>query len=220
MKTARKSFEESYACKQAWDENISVQCGDVGVVLVKDGQNYKTAFFEAFPRDLSCFVRGEGKDVEEAELNAWEKYQKIKACSHEMERRNRKDGYGYCKHCSYSSMVFEPITKCCKCNKPTNYTVDYKGKSYCKKHSINKPLNPNPSPFERFIGGTKEERLPRKLKKVLKKAAIWRFRSEGFKGEVIYIHSFWPKFKCGDFVIDLLFKSSIKRLIQNYKKHN
>ena len=66
------------------------------------------------------------------EKNAWDKYQKIIVCNHEMERRDRKDGYGYCKHCSYSSMVFEPLTRCCKCGIPTNYCSDYKNNFYCK----------------------------------------------------------------------------------------
>ena len=69
-----------------------------------DEESYTTAFFEAFPKNPSCFIRGEGKNIEEAEESAWKKYQKILTCDHEMERRNRTDGYGYCKHCSYSSM--------------------------------------------------------------------------------------------------------------------
>ena len=107
MKLARKSFGDPYKCKQNWEEDTFVQCGDKGVVFSKKG-GYTTAFFEAYPKKPKCFIRGEGKDVEEAELNAWDKYQKIISCNHEMERRDRVDGYGYSKLLKNNT---EPIKK-------------------------------------------------------------------------------------------------------------
>jgi hypothetical protein len=205
---ARKSFGEEYDCKYDWD--CSVQCGDSGIVFSEKG-NYRTAFFEAFPNNPSCFLRGEGKTVEEAEQNCWEKYQKVLTCEHEMERRNRTDGYGYCKHCSYSSVVFEPLTKCCKCGIPTAYTRDYRKKWYCKKHGRTKPLDPNPSEFMR----ESDKRLPRKLKKLVKKAAKRKFEDSDIFGKIKFSYSTIScKVKCNDYSISLLTKSSIRELIK------
>ena len=96
MKTARRSFnKEPYNCLKPWPEDCFCQCGGNGVVFTdnssmgelltnpKDQQeaikavlgeeskktHYKTAFFEAFPKNPSCFIRGEGKTIEEAEEN-------------------------------------------------------------------------------------------------------------------------------------------------------
>lgn len=178
---------------------------------VTDKESYTTAFFEAFPEKPSCFLRGEGKTIEEAEKSCWEKYQKVKNCNHEMERRDRTDGYGYCKHCSYSSMVFEPLTKCCKCKKPTNYTKDYKGNHYCEKHARFKLKNPNPSSWEMF-----NQRLPRKRKKLLKKCAKKRFESENIFGKVTFEYNMHMKFKCNNKQFTLLFKRHEKELIERY----
>lgn len=162
--------EPEHELQYDWSEDgkdISVQGGCKGLVLSKE-KTRTTAFFEAFPRNPSCFIRGEGSDIAAAETAAWEKYQKILTCDHEMERRKRTDGYGYCKHCSYSAMVFEPLTKCCKCGIPTSYDSDFRGKWYCKKHSVNKPKNPNRPKYgwDRYD----DRRIPRKLKKKLKEA--------------------------------------------------
>ena len=178
----------------------------------KDAKDYITAFFEAFPKTPSCFIRGEGKTIEEAEENAWNKYQKILNCNHEMERRDRTDGYAYCKHCSYSSTVFEPLTKCCKCGKPTAFTKDYKGKYYCKKHSRIKPKNPNPSRWE-----ITQHRVPRKYKKLLKKCVTWRFEENGIFGKVTFSYTLSKNFKCNNNQISILFDRQEKNLIKEYK---
>lgn len=178
---------------------------------VADDESYTTAFFEAFPKKPSCFLRGEGSTIEEAEEECWKKYQKVLTCEHEMERRNRTDGYAYCKHCSYSSTVFEPLTKCCKCGKPTAYTTDYKGKYYCKKHGRTKPKNPNPRRWE-----MEDRRLPRKYKKQLKKCAIKKFRDNDMLGKVTYSYNFSVKFTSGKKQLNLLFKRHEKELIEKY----
>jgi hypothetical protein len=219
-KTARRSFGKDYVCLKPWEEEIGVQCGGSGVVLVEKGENYRTAFFEAFPKKPSCFLRGEGATVEEAEENCWNKYQKVIACEHEMERKNRTDGYGYCKHCSYSSMVFEPLTKCCKCNTPTAFSQDYRGKWYCAKHNRCKPKPEKPGKdatlMERMLHN-EERRLPRKEKKLLKNAATYMFRQQGHKDKVLYSYSLSPKFKCGHYQMALLFGRQKKQLLKNYK---
>lgn len=181
---ARNSSGEDYICKYDWQKTF-VQSGAHGVVLGKSG-GYSTAFFEAFPNDPKCFVRGEGTTIEEAEKDCWQKYQKIRVCKHEMERRDRRDGYGYCRHCSYSAMVFESLNKCCKCKKPTNYNVDYKDRYYCKKHSKNMPKNPNPEPIALFSRRELKHRIPRKYKKLLKKCMLNLFKisTPNFKSKI------------------------------------
>lgn len=178
-------------------------------------ESYTTAFFEAFPKNPRCFLRGEGKTIEEAEESCWKKYQNVLNCNHEMERRNRTDGYGYCKHCSYSSMVFEPLTKCCKCGKPTAYTTDYKGKYYCKKHARNKPKNPNPEKWELFHNYD-ERRLPRKYKKLLKKCAKNKFEKENIFGKVTMTYKVGKMFKCNGMQFSLLFSKQEKQFIEKY----
>lgn len=159
----------TYETKNEWD--CFCQGGTDGCVLSESG-NYQTAFFEAFPRNPSCFVRGEGVTVADAEQQAWAKWQKIQTCNHEMERRQRTDGYAYCKHCSYSAMVFEPLTKCCICHKPTAYTQDSKGNSYCKKHAR---LIPRKNKKGWPILMSRMRRHPRKLKKTMKCGASMFF---------------------------------------------
>ncbi len=206
-----KGFEfkrSEYDSIYEWD--CFCQAGTSGIVFSTEG-NYETAFFEAFPNNPSCFIRGEGKDLDEAEKKAWDKYQKILVCDHEMERRDRKDGYGYCKHCSYSSKVFEPLTKCCKCNTPTNYSTDYKGNHYCKKHDRCKPKNPNPTKWELH---RERKRLPRKLKKKLKSAATQIFRLNGHSDKVYLTVTLLTRFTCGNREISLLFKKQQKNLIE------
>ena len=209
-KLARRSSGNPYECKQNWEENTGVQCGDIGAVFSKEG-GYTTAFFEAFPKKPRCFIRGEGKDVEEAELNAWNKYQKIIQCDHEMERRDRTDGYGYCKHCSYSSMVFEPLTKCCKCNKPTNYIDDIKGNFYCKKHSRFIPIKLRVTGFFTI----KIEKRPRKYKKQLTKAVKVKFLFDGIVGKVT--RNKYGSYFCKGYRLPFLFKRQELNLIKKYK---
>lgn len=215
MKTARKSFGEDYECKKEWPEDMFVQCGGSGLVISKSGDNYTTAFFEAFPKAPSCFLRGEGSSIEEAEEDCWNRYQKVLTCDHEMERRDRTDGYGYCKHCSYSSMVFEPLTKCCKCGKPSYKVRDYKGNYYCDKHKMNKLRDPNPP---RFFDDSKK-RTPRKYKKKLKQAVTKKFREAGILGRVKFQNSITgsKKFECGGNSISLLFKRQELTLLGTYK---
>lgn len=218
-----------------YDWNCFCQGGTSGIVLPKGSfdkifggntleglaegvsskESYITAFFEAFPKTPSCFIRGEGKTIEEAEENAWNKYQKILNCNHEMERRGRTDGYAYCKHCSYSSTVFEPLTKCCKCGEPTSYSKDYKGKYYCKKHSRNKPKNPNPDKWE--LMHSMDNRLPRKYKKLLKNCAKKSFEKSNVHGKIKFSYKVFIKFTCEEHELCLLFKKHEKDLIKKYK---
>ncbi len=132
MKTRMSFGRDPYECKQDWPIGTFLQGGNDGVVYtgkslneafddpigtVKDvlgrGEGgsvfYRTAFFEAFPRNPDTFIRGEGKTIEEAETDAWRQYEKIRNCAgHEFEKRGRSDGVGWCKHCKmFSIHAFE-----------------------------------------------------------------------------------------------------------------
>lgn len=225
-------FGEEYESKYEW--GCFCQGGSSGLVLPKGSfdkvfgedplsglaegmaseECYTTAFFEAFPKNPSCFLRGEGKTIEEAEESCWQKYQKVLTCNHEMERRGRTDGYAYCKHCSYSATVFEPLTKCCKCGKPTAYTQDYKGNWYCEKHKHAKLKNPNPSYMEKSM---EHKRLPRKYKKLLKNCAVAKFEEGGHFGEVKFGYRSFVKFTCDGYQLSLMGKRNERNLIKNYK---
>jgi hypothetical protein len=135
MRTARRSFGKPYLCLQEWPENCFIQCGGSGIVFSKDNI-YDTAFFEAFPRDPDCFLRGEGESVEDAEKECFKKYQRVLNCQgHEFEPRGRDDGYGYCIHCPLSqSDVLKPAFNCIVCDVPCYGYTDKEDKQYCKKH--------------------------------------------------------------------------------------
>lgn len=132
----------SYTCQYDWDKDCIVQGGDSGIVFSKKG-NYKTAFFEVFPKGLDSYFRGEGITIEVAEKNAWEKYQKVVLCEgHEFERNGYTNGVGYCKHCGLrKDNAFEPDQYCEVCGQPTNYTMSKSKKWYCENHRESIPDN-------------------------------------------------------------------------------
>lgn len=99
--------------------------------------HYRTAYFEAFPRDPDTFIRGEGKTLEEAEDKAWAKFERQSACpGHTFERQGYRNGAGICSQCKlFRSAVFEPLEHCGQCQKPTYYgqsIID--GLWYCEEH--------------------------------------------------------------------------------------
>lgn len=124
-----------YNCQHEWPADCFVQCGTAGIVFTEEG-SYRTAFFEAFPRNPDTFIRGEGESVETAEESAWSQWQKHLACpGHEFERRGYRNGAGFCKHCGlFAARAFEPTTLCLVCQKPTNYASDKDGDFYCEEH--------------------------------------------------------------------------------------
>lgn len=165
MKYARSSFgKKAYICLCSWPEEVGVQCGGSGVVFTNNSleevlkdpveaidtvlgsgkkmSHYRTAFFEAFPKNPSCFIRGEGKTVEEAEKNCFAKYEKIMNCSHpSFDRRGREDGYAFCSQCSYSGMLLQPLTHCAICSMPAHYSQNLKDNWYCKDHYYQLEVN-------------------------------------------------------------------------------
>ncbi len=107
---ARQSFDASVPATCKWPHDCFIQCGDSGVVIDKEDGNYRTAFWEAFPRSPDTFLRGEGDTVQEAEQKCFAHYQRILTCAaHEFERGKYENGAGICKHCKlFLSNVFEP----------------------------------------------------------------------------------------------------------------
>ena len=125
-----------------WPDDCFIQGGKSGLVLNRTGDNYTTAFVEAFPRSPDTFIRGEGATVELAEDAAWAKYQKYEACpsptgDHEYETRGYKNGAGFCKHCNmFASHVFTLAdigSVCFICG--TDYYDEVGDRLVCEKHS-------------------------------------------------------------------------------------
>ena len=135
---ASKSLGGDYDCQQNWPADIFLQCGEKGIVISrnKDTPSYRTAFFEAFPKEPSSFIRGEGSTLEDAELAAFKKYEKIMACGeHEYKRRDNSE-HGICMKCKlFTSHCFPPIHSCATCNKP-NVNYGFQDNHYCQEHYI------------------------------------------------------------------------------------
>lgn len=128
------------SAQQAWPDGCFLQGGDKGVVVsLKKGTSYRTSFCEAFPNinGIKTFVRGEGKNILEAEQDCYSQYEKMRTCeAHEFSREVRgilrRDGYAICIHCGLSSMVLPPLDRCSVCDIPTNEKVG--DTHYCTKH--------------------------------------------------------------------------------------
>lgn len=64
LKSPNKDTTE-WPCAFPWPEDCFCQAGHSGVVFTKSG-HYRTAFFEAFPKNPNTFIRGEGSTIEVA----------------------------------------------------------------------------------------------------------------------------------------------------------
>lgn len=149
--------DSQYVCACEWPLECFVQCGGSGIVIDPSGPSLEealsdtdtalaviagkvphksTAFFEAFPRKPDTFIRGEGATIGEAEESCWVQYQKMLACGeHEFERRDRVDGYCFCKKCELSGMFMDPLFPCTGCgiDKYEQWSTDKAGKPYCEE---------------------------------------------------------------------------------------
>lgn len=156
-KKARKSIGEPYDCVFEWPDNCFVQCGERGIVGSKLGNVYETAFFEAFPKEPSTFIRGEGKNIQEAEEQAWNQYNKHLVCNHHEYKRHGQDSeHGICIHCGlFTSHVFPPVHFCSICNKK-EVPLEYDHKHYCLEHFISEMPKFSFSDFEEDDYNNKE----------------------------------------------------------------
>lgn len=145
MKKARRTGHPDYECQKPWPESCFVQSGGYMASEKTDpDKNYRTAFVEAYPNDenVDTFIRANAETIEEAEEKAWELYQKYSSCEKDhtdpesFERRDYKNGSGFCKTCGqFKGSVFEPTSKCIKCGEPTYHTCDKNGDWWCELHS-------------------------------------------------------------------------------------
>jgi hypothetical protein len=115
--------DAGYTPSAVWPDDTYVQWGSSGVVL--GNPSYKTAFFEAFPAkhdDAGGFIRGEGKSIADAEIDALSKYQAQAACKHLWGRENYTNGGQLCRHCrAFRSGHIPPIVHLGAWRKPVEY---------------------------------------------------------------------------------------------------
>lgn len=111
-----------------WPEGSGLQAG--GGELDGIGS---LVFFEVFIKGMT-YIRGEGKNLVEAEKAAWDKYQVYIVCDHEFERFSATSQLGKCKHCSMKKdQMFKMLTTCNACGKHEvmhNIGHEY----YCYEH--------------------------------------------------------------------------------------
>ncbi len=139
-KIIKTNYNKDYQLQYDWND-IFLQCNDSGIVLGK--KPYKTAFFEAFPKNPDTFIRGEGQTIQEAETNAWNKYQKILECKNHEYKYHSDIGHGKCIHCNLFTSYALPNKICCSvCNKEGSYfdipvpDSTYECKPICLEHLI------------------------------------------------------------------------------------
>ncbi len=131
---AHKTWGGDYDCLQDWPESTYLQCSDKGIVIGKGG-NYTTAFFEAFPKNPSTFIRGEGATIADAELVAFNKYQKILSCPKHEYQQKKNSEHGVCVHCNLStSNIFPPTHSCVVCGKEHVNYFNIKDEMLCQTH--------------------------------------------------------------------------------------
>lgn len=112
--TGRLITNTDAEARHPWPEDVHVQGGKRGLVVVRSGGgSYRTAFVEAFI--TGTFLRGEGSTVEEAEDACWEKYQRVLMCDGTgrphgpFEPRHYENGSGFCTRCGgWFTNVCEP----------------------------------------------------------------------------------------------------------------
>lgn len=158
--------KNGYPCQKEWPEDCHVQCGDA---FLHKGL-YAPAFFEAFPKNPSTFLRGEGATLKEAEENTWNKYQAIVNCPKHDYVRQSDDRTGICKHCNLRvHNYFIPDNSCAVCGKKHVYLhigEKENKKFFCMEHYAEKILNPNfdlseynirENKIQQYMGYLKEE---------------------------------------------------------------
>lgn len=124
---------KEYTCLKEWPSDISLQCGDKGVVLKKNG-GYRTAFFEVFGKE--DFVRGEGETLEIAESNAFDKLMKIKNCVEHKYEREKDSIDAECILCKHKEKkYFPPVSKCQQCGMD-HAQLKIKNENLCISHYI------------------------------------------------------------------------------------
>ena len=129
----------------------------------KDDYIINEFYFEIYSKNPdSYFCSPSGKTLEEAEKIGYEKYLKYVNCTgHEFERRDYKNGVGFCDHCGlFKSKAFLPSTLCVTCKIPTQHCYDSFKNYYCEIHEID-------NKDEKYLKQKKEwESFKEKMKKI------------------------------------------------------
>ncbi|CDO35036.1 hypothetical protein [Novosphingobium sp. KN65.2] len=127
----------AYTPTCAWPEDCMVQWGN-GLIPA-------TPFFEAFPK--GTFIRGEGATIAEAELRAFEQYQRDLACDHVWGRQRPgrdcyTNGAGWCRKCGgFRGSMFPEIKPLGWWRKPlTAWEVDWL-QSMQEDHELNEVMD-------------------------------------------------------------------------------
>lgn len=141
------SMSEDYISQYDYPPGY-LQGGNHGIVFVKNGENYSTAFVEFFP-DSGGFIRGEGATIQEAEKDLLEKITSQSGCTeHEYTPKHYTNGVGFCKHCGQMkshAFTAEDLGQFCKeCGIPTGVEdgrAIEKGVFVCDEHDELKPYS-------------------------------------------------------------------------------
>lgn len=132
-------FEErnkEYLCNKIWPDSAKIQCGDKGIVAKKGGSNYITAFFEVFNGD--DFIRGEGKDLIEAEEKAFEKLSIMNNCVNHNYSRVGSTEQAECSLCGHTVRgYYPPESSCSSCGK-LHTALKISESPLCVNHYIEK----------------------------------------------------------------------------------
>lgn len=129
---------EGYDTIMSWPPKIiKLQYGRKGVVICEDkSKSYKTAFFEAFSQNI--FARGEGKNIEDAERNAFTSFMKQTICPHEYVPFGYDKSSGKCIHCNnVEPNMFLSDKSCHICHKP-HVCFNMGKNSFCIQHFADK----------------------------------------------------------------------------------
>ena len=145
---ASHHLDDAWRPRQAWPGSVQVQWGEGGLVVSQDpGESYRTAFFEAFPQDESGgFIRGEGADLEAAELDAHRLWQRQHGCDteggHRWTRSRRlsggrvqtyTNGGCYCLRCGAFGTTMAPVVELGAFDAPLSITeLDSMASGFCR----------------------------------------------------------------------------------------
>lgn len=131
-RTIRNDIKRTtYLCQKEWPEDAKLQYGEKGLVI-KGNESYTTAFFEVFYKDE--FVRGEGRDAQEAEAKAFALLDKRLSCDHIYEPWSKKPSTGICTLCGKLHPLLYTSPYHCEVCGQEHVCFQIGGHHYCLKH--------------------------------------------------------------------------------------
>jgi hypothetical protein len=121
---------EDYELQYNWDTG-QIQAEDGNSSLGR-GKAFIEIFYEGF------HIRGDGKSINEAEDDAWNKYTKYLSCNNKHDYERKSDsGLGYCRTCGVTTRKLPNISKCTCCDRIG--AVFYIGRElHCLTHFVEK----------------------------------------------------------------------------------